>query len=193
MSTTEATPEITQTVEDWKAEQAQLYDVNGQQVSLEELQKGYLRQSDYTRKMQEVAAQRKQPIEQEQPTGLEDQEAALKERMKANVLTEFEQKLKQEQQQEVSLRNIFTDNPELRKNEEAIKELAKQTHLTPEEVVVKYNFTTQDKLAKAKARQPMGDWAIETPAKTSWTPQEREEARKTIIPKASKFERIDSF
>lgn len=37
--------------------QPQLFDVGGQQVSLEELQRGYLRQSDYTRKTQEVSRQ----------------------------------------------------------------------------------------------------------------------------------------
>lgn len=33
----------------------QVFEINGEKVSLEELQKGYLRQSDYTRKTQEVA------------------------------------------------------------------------------------------------------------------------------------------
>jgi len=35
-------------------------EIDGEEVSLEELKKGYLRQSDYTRKTQEVADQRKQ-------------------------------------------------------------------------------------------------------------------------------------
>jgi hypothetical protein len=35
-------------------------EIDGQQVSIEELKKGYLRQSDYTRKTQEVSEQRKQ-------------------------------------------------------------------------------------------------------------------------------------
>ena len=38
----------------------QLFDVGGQQVSLEELQRGYLRQSDYTRKTQDIARQQRE-------------------------------------------------------------------------------------------------------------------------------------
>jgi hypothetical protein len=35
----------------------QVFEINGQQVTLDELQKGYLRQSDYTRKTQDIARQ----------------------------------------------------------------------------------------------------------------------------------------
>jgi hypothetical protein len=38
----------------------QLFDVGGQKVTLDELQRGYLRQSDYTRKTQEVARQQRE-------------------------------------------------------------------------------------------------------------------------------------
>jgi phage I-like protein len=38
----------------------QFFEINGEQVSLEELQKGYLRQSDYTRKTQEVSRKQRE-------------------------------------------------------------------------------------------------------------------------------------
>lgn len=38
----------------------QVFNINGQEVTLEELQRGYLRQSDYTRKTQDVAKQARQ-------------------------------------------------------------------------------------------------------------------------------------
>lgn len=41
-------------------EQPQFFEINGEQVSLEELQKGYLRQSDYTRKTQEVSRKQRE-------------------------------------------------------------------------------------------------------------------------------------
>jgi hypothetical protein len=41
----------------------QTFDIDGQQVTLEELQKGYLRQSDYTKKTQDVARQAREAQE----------------------------------------------------------------------------------------------------------------------------------
>lgn len=40
-----------------KPNEPQVFEINGQQVTLDELQRGYLRQSDYTRKTQDVAKQ----------------------------------------------------------------------------------------------------------------------------------------
>jgi hypothetical protein len=42
------------------ANEPQFFEINGEQVSLEELQKGYLRQSDYTRKTQEVSRKQRE-------------------------------------------------------------------------------------------------------------------------------------
>jgi PBP1b-binding outer membrane lipoprotein LpoB len=53
--TTEATPQA-EPIET-KPEQPQVFDINGQQVTLDELQRGYLRQSDYTKKTQDIARQ----------------------------------------------------------------------------------------------------------------------------------------
>lgn len=55
-STPPTTPTETVTqAEPNQDEQPQVFEINGEQVSLEELQRGYLRQSDYTRKTQDIA------------------------------------------------------------------------------------------------------------------------------------------
>lgn len=41
-------------------DEPQFFEINGEKVSLEELQKGYLRQSDYTRKTQEVSRKQRE-------------------------------------------------------------------------------------------------------------------------------------
>jgi hypothetical protein len=56
----EPTPEPVST----EPEKPQVFEIDGQEVTLEELQKGYLRQSDYTRKTQAVSRERQQ-IEQD--------------------------------------------------------------------------------------------------------------------------------
>ena len=52
--------------EEAKEEQPQTFEVDGQEVSLDELKLGYLRQSDYTRKTQAAAEQRKAAEAQQQ-------------------------------------------------------------------------------------------------------------------------------
>lgn len=53
----ESTPTTTDVETETQTEPSapQLFDVGGQQVTLDELQRGYLRQNDYTRKTQEIA------------------------------------------------------------------------------------------------------------------------------------------
>jgi len=43
-----------------ETEEELLFDINGQNVTLDEIGKGYLRQSDYTKKTQDLADERKQ-------------------------------------------------------------------------------------------------------------------------------------
>lgn len=46
--------------------------------------------------------------------------------------------------------NILENNPNLKKNEKAIRDLQKSSGKSFEEIVIEYGFTTSDKLAKAK-------------------------------------------
>lgn len=70
----ESAPEVTETVQPQttppeetnavpETPQITEYEINGEKVSLEELTKGYLRQSDYTKKTQEVARQSREAQE----------------------------------------------------------------------------------------------------------------------------------
>ena len=49
-------------------EVVQTFEVNGEHLTLEELQRGYMRQSDYTRKTQEVARQREELAKNQHPS-----------------------------------------------------------------------------------------------------------------------------
>jgi hypothetical protein len=46
---------------------------------------------------------------------------------------------------------FFDNNPELSKHEDAIRAIAKVDNSALEDIVVKYNFTTSDKVQKAKS------------------------------------------
>ena len=62
-------PEKTETE---AAGEPQLFEVNGEKLTLEELQKGYMRQADYTKKTQEVAGWRKELERREQERLVEE-------------------------------------------------------------------------------------------------------------------------
>ena len=74
------------------------------EVTLEELQSGYSRQQDYTRKTQELSQQRK-TIEQQQ------QELAQKDAIYAQLLPEMEAQLKGELANEPDWNKLYEDDP----------------------------------------------------------------------------------
>jgi len=75
-----------------------------EEVTLEELQSGYSRQQDYTRKTQELSQQRK-TIEQQQ------QELAQKDAIYAQLLPEMEAQLKGELANEPDWNKLYEDDP----------------------------------------------------------------------------------
>lgn len=149
-------------------------DANGnpmmQQVTLDELQNGYLRQSDYTRKTQELAKE-KEMLTKAQDQGYKwdpsDDEAVelylqSKGYAKADDLEKIvEQKmawLTKSQQDEQTLQSILTSNPDLKQFEWAIRKIAATDNSAIEDIVVKYGFSSHDKLSKAKQRDLVGGW-----------------------------------
>lgn len=56
-------------------ENTQTFEINGEMVGIEELKKGYLRQSDYTRKAQGIA-KREAELEKKSPTDMTEDELA---------------------------------------------------------------------------------------------------------------------
>lgn len=135
----------------------EMVEVNWEQVSLEELKRGYMRQSDYTRKTQEIAELKKQSAPQ---TESEDDEAATREylRKMGVVLKDDLETIDRKRQNESELQDILRNMPELSSQSEAIRRLSEVEGVSPSEVVSKYGFASKEKLERAKTAQyPM--WA----------------------------------
>lgn len=144
-----------------EVEQPVMVEIDWQQVDIEELKKGYLRQSDYTKKTQEIADLRKQlstassddddPVKQADAF-LQERGYLTKEQLKAEQ-EEFAKKLNEEREFE----KIMEQYPQLKAQEAAIKAIAKTDDSALEDIVVKYNFLSSDKLKKAKERGIVGN------------------------------------
>jgi hypothetical protein len=121
-----------------------------QQVTKDELLNGYLRQQDYTRKTQELAQTRKQ----KEPEGdeTEDVKKTLTNLwfLTKDQMQEYVSSLSKQQSEETKLSQLIQSNPELKQFEWAIRTIAKTDNSAIEDIVVKYWFSTHDKLQKAK-------------------------------------------
>lgn len=144
-----------------------------QEVSLDELQNWYMRQSDYTRKTQELAEERKQ-ITKQDPTYQkpdDDEDAAVEEYLqgkgyakKDNVQDLVKKELEnyqKKQQDEITIQNLVSANPDLKQFEWAIRKIAATDDSAIEDIVVKYGFSSHDKLSKAKQRGIVWSWGYD--------------------------------
>lgn len=165
MATPETTPELdVQTVEDWQEEN---------RIDWEKRYKDL--QAEYTRKTQEDA--KKTTTYQDEW----DNSEAWKQWIKENVLEPELEKLKGNLESERQFEELLDANPQLKKNEKAIKEIAELKWLRYDEVIEEYWFGSLDKLAKAKERSLIGDrWLIDGKQKSILSLQwaEREERKK---------------
>jgi len=135
---------------------AQTVEVNGEMVSIEEIKNSYMRQSDYTRKTQELAQERKelealraQQLQAEGGSG----DAGDDELQRAvKVLKDNGFVTKQELENENRMKNLFKTVPELKSQRKAIEELARVHGKAPEDVVHEYGFMDRAKLEEAKSR-----------------------------------------
>ena len=128
---------------------------------IEEWKKGYMRQDDYTRKTQELAAERtklartpevSKPEKEVDP----DVEAAKKVLKESGFLTKEDLvQIKAQEADAKALRKLIKANPELKSQEEAIKRVGLTDNSSWQDIVTKYGFLKSDKLAKAKASQPV--------------------------------------
>lgn len=125
-----------------------------EKVKLDELKKGYLRQADFTRKTQDLARQReeleKSKHREEAPADELQAVQVLKEKY-GFVTKEEMETLKKEQSREQKLESLLDNNPDLSKFSDAIRDLQKTTWLEPEEIILKYWFSSSDKLARARS------------------------------------------
>lgn len=144
-------------------------DANGepmmQTVTEDELLNGYLRQSDYTKKTQELAEEKKMLWTHEAQPAIDD-DAAVEQYLaskgyakKDTVESIVEAKIKwlsKIQQDEQTIQSVIASNPELKQFEWAIRKIAATDNSAIEDIVVKYGFSSHDKLSKAKERDIKG-------------------------------------
>jgi len=133
-------------------------DANGdpimQEVTIDELQNGYQRQSDYTRKTQELAREREM-LQNQQQKESNNEDVEVEKYVSGIVDRTVEQKLawfNKQQQDEQTLQSVLTSNPDLKQFEWAIRKIAATDNSAIEDIVVKYGFSSHDKLSKAKQR-----------------------------------------
>jgi len=144
----------------WSQEQPQFIEIDWEQISIEDVKKWFLRQSDYTKKTQELAKQREE-IErmrqwQQAPEQQEDEKVVDEYLKSKGYLTKSDfEKEKEALKQESYFDKFFDANPDLSKHEEAIRAIAKVDNSALEDIVVKYNFSTSDKLQKAKSSRSL--------------------------------------
>lgn len=148
-------------------ENTQQFEINGEMVDIEELKKGYLRQSDYTRKAQELAKTKaeleKKPQGDLTEEELADQFIAQKGYVKKSDLqAEIEARLSKERESS-KLDKIIESNPSLKQHETAIRKIAEVDNSAIEDIIVKYNFLSSDKISKAKQRDVIGGKSEEKP------------------------------
>ncbi len=169
-------------------QQSNYVEIDGQQVDLEEVKKGYMRQSDYTKKTQELAREKESMKTQGYQWQSWDEDwvkqaevfvewilerYGLKDLPKAMKVRELDE----------SFDKIASYSPEIKAQERAIKKLAETEWISIEDVISNYGFLSNDKLEKARNSRPLV-WrsGVVQEDKKSWSqlsPKEREEAKKS--------------
>lgn len=110
-------------------------------------------QAEFTRKSQKLAELEKQSNQSDtKAEANSDEEEQLKSWLKNNgFVSKDELETVQKQTiQETEFNDLLRYYPELSKNEKAIRDLANSTGKSYEEVALEYQFTSSDKLQKAK-------------------------------------------
>jgi len=157
-------------------------DLGGKKVSIEQInewEKGYMRNQDYTKKTQELAEAKRQIARTlgEEPAKKEQEldptvQAALETLKQAGVATKDDLlAMKAQEEDEKELRGLLRKNPELKAHEKAIRAIGYSDNRAWVDIVKDYGFTTGDKLAKAKASKPLvGSKAVPVDEKASKLP-----------------------
>lgn len=122
-------------------------EVNGELIDIDELKKGYMRQSDYTRKTQQLSQAKSKSLDELKESNPDLYEQVVQPLREAGLATKEEMmlafheevaKLDEKKEVEKSTKQFFENNPDLEKSQKAILELSKNTGMTPEEVAIHY-------------------------------------------------------
>ena len=183
------------------SQEVETFEVNGEQVTKDELINGYMRGADYTRKTQDLSKQRKELegeknkyVRNEQPQQVEisDEVAEAAEVLKkAGFLTKDDMELERQRlSDERKLQDLIDANPDLASKEEAIRAIGKTDNRAWEDIISGYGFKESNQILKAKARGVKGEPASKEPPRqksvSEMTPEEYAEW-KTQNLKGSKF------
>lgn len=122
-----------------------LIDVNGEKLTIDELKKGYLRQSDYTKKTQELKTVNRQENSDE-----EDVQKAIKLLKENGLLT------REDLENEKRMERLFSQVPEISDKRKVIEDLSRLQNKSPEDIIVQYGFADKAKLDSISTSGVMG-------------------------------------
>jgi hypothetical protein len=129
-----------------------VFEVNGQQVSLEELRSGYMRHSDYTKKTQELAEEKRRLAErpQDQETDLEMLKAV--EILKSHGVVTRDELAEQMQakDQQKQLEDFISLNPSFANHKKTLEILRKTDNRDFADIAVDYNLIPREQIEEAK-------------------------------------------
>lgn len=157
-------------------------EVDGELIPLEELKKGYMRQSDYTRKTQQLSQAKSKSLDELKESNPDLYEQVVQPLREAGLATKEEMllafheevaKLDEKKKAEKTAKQFFEENPDLEKSQKAILELSKNTGMTPEEVAIHYWFADSDKLQKGK-KEVKGKFAPKPKSYSELSRQEKD-------------------
>ena len=141
-----------------------LIEIEGQKVTIDELKAGYMRNSDYTKKTQEVAQARRelarQPV-QASPQGNDETTETLKALKELGVVTKEDLELERkrmyaEAEDKSKLDSLIQNNPDLASKRKALETIGRSDSRAWEDIVVDYGFTTKDKVSQANNHTLVG-------------------------------------
>jgi hypothetical protein len=161
------TEDTTNKAQDTDQEEGQepTVEIDGEQVPLSQVKawkEGHMRQEDYTRKTQELAEAKRQLARSKDgaETKAEDMtpevKAAVETLKKAGFATKEDlQMLKVQEEDAKNFRRLIKSYPELKTHEKALKQIGLTDNRAWEDIAKDYGFLSADKVAKAKAANPV--------------------------------------
>src|SRR3990167_8734664 len=161
-------------------------EIDGQQVSLEEVRAGYLRQADYTKKTQELAEERKklkpdpEVSEEKSPQDLSKEVDNLVDLLSPRLNERFVSR------QETDLEKFLSQNPDLEGKRKLLEDLGKASSKSYWDIASEYDLKPSDALEKAKSRKIVGESKLdEKPGQklADMTPTEWAEWKKANVGK----------
>lgn len=192
---------------DQNENQEQTVEIDGEEVPISELKKGYMRGKDYTHKTQELAKERRGKAQSSSDDAVDtvdmnDPEAvkALKVLKGMGFVTQkdIDNKLSQielSQKQQRKLDGIVESNPSLKPFKKAIEILGKNTGEAWEDIIHNYGFAQKATLQRAKASveikgTPKSKTQNSEKSVGKMTDEEYEVWRKANLGKSSNFTRL---